>query len=412
MRIAMVSPYDLSVPGGVQAHVRALAAALRTGGDEVALLGPGHRLNLRPTFARTGAGSDAGPEAGADSDAAAGPNAAAGPHAAAGGGPDPDHLDVGPSVAVPFNGSRAPIGLDPRTGLRVRQALRRFAPDLVHVHEPLVPVVGTAAITAEAAPTVATFHAWSDRTRAYRLTRPLGRWVMREVGAAIAVSDAAAAYHGRVLGVDPRRFTVVPNGVDVARFATAEPFADVVADPAPCLLFVGRLERRKGLEPLVRAFTYLKAERPDLILYVVGAGDERARCEALLPAGLREDVRFLGRVDDEDLPRWYASCDLYVSPALGGESFGIVLLEAMAAGRAVVASDLPGYRSVATDGVQARLVSPGDPRALAEAIGGLVDNPAARTVMGREGRRWVQAYDWPQVAGRLREVYEQVLDGR
>jgi phosphatidyl-myo-inositol alpha-mannosyltransferase len=363
LRIALVSPYDLTVPGGVQSHVEHLAAALRDHGDEVALVGPG----------------------------------------AADG-----HVGVGSSVRIPFNGSVAPVALGPWSARRTVAALRRLRPDVVHVHEPLVPWTGLASLAAKVAPVVGTFHAWSDHDRAYRAVRPLGRAVLDRLAMAVAVSDAAAGYHARALGVPASRFTVVPNGVEVARFAGAEPFADLRADGRPLLLFVGRLEKRKGLEPLIRAFTLLKADRPEARLLVVGDGAERGRCEQLLPAGLRSDVTFLGRVDQADLPRYYSTCDLYVSPALGGESFGIVLLEAMAAGAPIVASDLPGYRSVARDEVHGRLVPPGDPRALADAIRELLDNPSRRAVMADEGRRTVARYDWSVVAAELRERYVEV----
>jgi phosphatidylinositol alpha-mannosyltransferase len=362
MRVALVSPYDLTVPGGVQSHVEHLAVALRAAGDDVVLVGPG----------------DA-----------------------------PGHVGVGRSLRVPFNGSVAPIAPGPWTLPRARALLRRLRPDVVHVHEPLVPWTGVAAVGVDV-PVVGTFHAWSDADRAYRLARPVGRRLLDRLADAVAVSDAAAGYHAGALGVPPSRFTVVPNGVEVARFAGAEPFPELVDDPRPVLLFVGRLERRKGLEPMVRAFTLLKAERPDVRLVVVGDGAERARCEALLPARLRADVDFVGRVAQADLPRYYASCDLYVSPALGGESFGIVLLEAMAAGAPIVASDLPGYRSVARDGVQGRLVPPGDPQALAEAIAALLEHPTLRDAMGAEGRRTARDYDWSVVARRLRDRYEAV----
>jgi phosphatidylinositol alpha-mannosyltransferase len=363
LRVALVSPYDLGTPGGVQSHVRQLADALRAGGDEVDVFGPG---------------SDAAP------------------------------LGVR-TLRVPFNGSVAPVAPSPLAGRRLRDQLRAYAPDVVHVHEPVVPWAGLAARSAAVAPVVGTFHAWSATDRTYRLLRPYGRRVLDGLDAALAVSDAAAAYHAGALGVPARRFRVVPNGVDVARFAAAQPIAEIADDLRPSLLFVGRLERRKGLEPLVRAYTLCKTRWPDLRLYVVGDGPERDRCQQLLPARLRADVVFLGRVDDEELPRLFASCDLYVSPALGGESFGIVLLEAMAAGCALVASDLPGYRSVATDGVDARLVAPGDPRALASAIDGLLDNPAARTALGRAGRATAARYDWPEVAARARTVYREVI---
>jgi phosphatidyl-myo-inositol alpha-mannosyltransferase len=362
VRVAIVSPYDLTVPGGVQSHVRHLAAELRAVGDEVVLLGPGR---------------------------------------------DPGHLGVGSSVAVPFNGSVAPIALAPTAATRTRRLLARLRPDVVHVHEPLVPLVGLTAVLSSPAPVVATFHAWSDDARLYRLARPVGRRVLGRAAVAVAVSPAAAAYHAGALGVAPERFRIVPNGVEVARFAGVAPLARVVDPTRETLLFVGRLERRKGLEPLVRAFLTLRADRPRLRLVVVGQGPEGDRCRALVPAAHRDDVVFLGRVPDAELPGCYRAADLYVSPALGGESFGIVLLEAMAAGRAVVASDLPGYRSVVRDGRTGVLVPPGDPHALAAAIGRLLDDPQRRAALAAAGESAAAAYDWPAVTAALRELYHE-----
>ena len=362
----MVCPYDLDAPGGVQAHVVQLAAALEGLGDEVTVIAPG-----------SGAADGDGVRA----------------------------LRVGGSRPVRFNASVAPIAVHPAAARRTRRALAQVRPEVVHVHEPMVPWVSLSAALNRTAPVVGTFHAWSDRDRLYSLARPVGRLLRARLAARLAVSEPAAAYHARALGWEQGGFAIVPNGVEVARFAHAEPFADVVADDAQRLLFVGRLEPRKGLEQLIRAFTRLKTDRPDLQLHVVGEGGQLERCRALLPDRLRADVRFHGRVPGEDIPRWFASCDLYVSPALGGESFGIVLLEAMAAGRPFVASAIPGYNSVATDGTQGCLVPPGDVPALADAIGALLDNPSLGAAMAREGRETAQAYDWSRVAARVREVY-------
>ncbi len=331
MKVAIVSPYDLAVPGGVQAHVEHLAAALRQLGDQVTVLGPDRSVN------------------------------------------------------VSFNGSVAPIGLLPGAGRRLEKRLRALAPDVIHVHEPLVPWVGVAAARSRSAPTVGTFHAWSDRDRAYRLARPLGRRILKGLDAALAVSPAAAEYHAGALGVARERFAIVPNGVVVDRFAGAQPREDVADPLRPTLLFVGRLEPRKGLVTLIEAFVSLKEQHPEVRLVVVGEGSERQRCERLLPARWRDDVAFLGRVDDAALAGVYAAADIYVSPALGGESFGIVLLEAMAAGRAIVASDMPGYRSVVSDGVEGRLVPPRDPAALAVALAAYLDDPAARRAAAAAG---------------------------
>lgn len=364
MRVALVCPYDMDAPGGVQQHVHHLADALRAQGDDVTIVAPGGRSR--------GA-----------------------------------LVSVGPSVRVPFNDSVAPIGLRPDVARRTVRALRELRPDVVHVHEPAVPWVSLASTAWSPAPVVATFHAWSDRALVYRTAGRVVRRALRRIDASLAVSPAAAAYHGAALGRRPESFTIVPNGVDVARFRDATPFPQMGDHPS--LLFVGRLEPRKGLDQLLHAFSSLKATRPDLRLYVVGDGPDRDRSQQLLPARLRSDVVFLGRVDDDELPRFYASCDLFVAPALGGESFGIVLIEAMAAGCPVVASDIPGYASVVTDGVDGRLVPPSDPAALADAIASLLDNPSLARALATAASAGVDEYDWSTVAGRVRAIYQQVV---
>nr|WP_274388216.1 glycosyltransferase family 4 protein [Salsipaludibacter albus] len=359
----MVSPYDLDVPGGVQSHVLQLARHLRAEGDDVTVIGPADRSRGRLKA-------------------------------------------VGGSIAIPFNASVAPVALDPRVVRRVRRTLHELQPDVVHVHEPVVPLVSLAAAVAPVAPTVATFHAWSDQARLYGLVGPVARRALRRLSARIAVSSAAAGFHAGALGIPEGSFRIIPNGVEVGRFRGAAPFPSMTT---PNLLFVGRLEPRKGLADLVRAFVLCKTDHPDLRLYVVGDGAERDRCQAMLPTRLRSDVVFLGRVDNDELPRVYASATVYVSPARGGESFGIVLAEAMAAGAPVVATSLPGYRSVASDGVNARLVPPGDHRALATAVAGLLDAPATAAALAEQASRDVERFDWGRVAADVRAVHRDVL---
>ncbi len=374
MRIAIVCPYDLTVPGGVQQHVDQLGVALARTGDDVAVIGPG-------------------PDDVPDGDAGV------------------VRIGVGASAPVPFNESVAPLALHPAVARRTVTALRSFRPDVVHVHEPAVPWVSLAAVARGPRPIVATFHAWSDQDRTYRLARPILRRMLRRVDGLIAVSDAAAAYHAGALGLPLGRFRVVPNGVDVARFRDAEPFAEEQDAERPLVLFVGRLERRKGADVAVRAFLHVKATHPRARLVVVGDGPQRDAVEGLVPAALRGDVRFLGRVPDGDVPRWFATADVYLSPALGGESFGIVLIEALAAGTPVLASDIPGYRSVITAGRTGRLSPPGDADALASDLAELLSTPAARRSLAEAGREAVTAYDWPTVARRVREVYGKAVLG-
>ncbi|MEX2549545.1 MAG: glycosyltransferase family 4 protein [Nitriliruptoraceae bacterium] len=374
MRVAIVSPYDLSVPGGVQSHIEQLAAWLTAQGDQVLMLGPG-QPPARPATPTT-----------------------------------PGLVPLGRARGVPFNGSVAPIALGPATAAATIRALRALRPDVVHVHEPLVPMVGLGAVLGAPVPVVATFHAWSDRDRLYRAARPLGRAVLRRVAVPLAVSEAAAGYHARALGVPRTTFRTVPNGVDVARFAAAREAVGSERTPGPArLVFVGRLEPRKGALLLADAYLQLLKSHPDATLTIVGDGPERAELERRLAAVPGERAQLLGRVTGPELARQLAMADVAVAPALGGESFGIVLLEAMAAGTAVVAADLAGYRSVVTSGEDGILFPVGDVQQLGRALRDLLDDPGRRIQLVEAGTRTAAAHDWAVVADRVRGAYLDAL---
>lgn len=376
MKVAIVSPYDLSVAGGVQVHVTSLADALRARGDQVRIVGPG---------------------------------------------PDgPGRSGLGGSLPVPVNGSRAPVALDPRVIGRVRSVLRRLAPDVVHVHEPLVPNVGPAAVLCATAPVVLTFHAMAEAgllPRAYRAVRGPARAIVARAGALTAVSPVAAAFHARAIGVDVERITIVPNGVDVARFSAPEATGPTAADPdagGGRIVFLGRLEHRKGADLAVRAFLRLAEQRPGLRLEVLGDGPEAPRVRAALaaaPTASRARVAMKGRVLPADLPALLAAADVVLLPSRGGESFGLVLLEAMAAGAVLVASDIPGYRAVARHEVEAILVRPGDVEGLAGAVGRVLDDQGLQRRLRSAGRRRAAQHDWSVIAERMREVYVAAIDG-
>ena len=379
MRVAIVSPYDLSVAGGVQVHVEALAVALRAMGDEVHVVGPG----------------------------ASGPG----------------RSDVGVSLSVPANGSRAPIALDPRAIARTRAVLRRLGPDVVHVHEPLVPLVGPAAVLGADAPVVATFHASAEGgalPRLYRVVRAPARSVIARAAALTAVSPVAAAFHARALGLDVADITIVPNGVDVARFAAARadrPSEDRTGAPDDMtrLVFLGRLEHRKGADVAVKAFLRLAEHRADVRLQVLGDGPQASSLRALVAAAapdVRARVELAGRVSSEVLPGLLAGADIAVLPSRGGESFGLVLLEAMASGTPLVATDIPGYRAVARHDREALLVPPDDVGALASAVGRLLDDLPTRERLRSAGLVRAASFDWSAVAARMREVYVRAGAGR
>ena len=371
MKIALVCPYDWNRFGGVQAHVRQLARRLSSD-HEVRVLAPASGPIPRPEA----------------------------PFQVVG---------VGAPMPIPFNQSVAPVSLSPAVVGRVRRELRRFAPHVTHVHEPLAPMVSTAAVAFAASPLVLTYHAWSDTDRLYRMVGPAARKVVARAHVSVAVSPAAQRYAAGALRLPLGAFRIVPNGVDVAQFASAEPIADLVDSSRPLLLFVGRLEPRKGLDVLVRAWLRLRARRPEVRLCVVGEGSERDRCQQMIPPSLRPDVLFVGAVAEVDKARYHASADIYVAPNVGGESFGIVLLEAMSAGLPVVAADIPGFRAVMTDGREGRLVSPGDAPALATALDALLVNEKLRTAMASEGLRSALDFDWSAVTAQLLDIYHQVI---
>jgi phosphatidyl-myo-inositol alpha-mannosyltransferase len=361
VRIALVCPYAWDDPGGVQVHVRELAEHLQGRGHEVVVLAP-VRHHAPQGYVRA----------------------------------------VGRPVDVRYNRSNAPI--DPRPWARraVRLELRRFGPDVVHVHEPLAPSTSMWATLVTTAPVVATFHSAAERSRLFDAAAPLLRRVAARIAIRVAVSASAAAFARERIG---GRFEIVPNGTDVSRFADA-PAADV--GPGTKLLFVGRLDLRKGFPVALAAFAYL-GSRENLHLIVVGDGPQRSAVQDL-PDGLRARVTMLGVVPHGALPTYHAACDVYLGPALGGESFGMVLVEAMAAGLPVVASSIGGYRDVVRDGVDGLLVPPKDPIALGRAVARILDDGALAERLRAAGRARARTFDWTNVAPRLEAIYEDAVD--
>jgi phosphatidylinositol alpha-mannosyltransferase len=354
MRVALVCAYDLDTPGGVQVHVIELAEQLALRGHVVEVLAPG--------------------------------------------------LDgLGRSIRVPYRGTVAPIAPSPAGVWSARRALERFGSDLVHVHEPFTPSTSMWAALAAEAPVVATFHAWLDRSRAYEVASPFLRPVMRRLAATIAVSDAAGAFVRRAMpDLDP---VVIPNGLSVGRFADAAPRAWPAGRR---IAWAHRLDRQKGFPVVIEAFRRLAEERDDLWLTVGGDGADRDAVE-LLPASARSRVWMLGPLRHADVPALLAGADVAVAAAIGQESFGYSVVEAMAAGVPVVATDIEGYRQVATDDLNALLVPPGDAGALATAIGRVLDEPGPTAKLVDAGRATAAAFDWSVVTDRIEDVYRSVL---
>ena len=367
MKVALACPYAWDAPGGVQVHVRQLAEQLRRRGHEVVVVAP------------------------AASDPTGGVRAVSRP------------------VRLRFNGSVAPIGPDPRTRARVRRILAQFRPDVLHVHEPFAPSTGLwATLAAGRGPVrpgvVATFHSYAERSFALAAFSPLLRIVWDRLDVRLAVSRAAASFAGRHFADGIR---IVPNGVDVRRFADASPARDL--PPGRRLLFVGRLEPRKGFRYAVRAFALLAGDDPDVALVVAGEGPERRALEDLSP-GVRARVRLVGIPSYDQLPRLHAASDVFVAPNTGGESFGLVLVEALAAGLPVVASDIAGYREVVREGVDGLLVPPRDPGAIAGAVRRVLDDAGLAERLRAAGRTRAERFDWDTVVPEIEVAYAEAAD--
>jgi phosphatidylinositol alpha-mannosyltransferase len=368
MRVGIACPYSWDVPGGVQAHVRDLADHLVALGHEVSVLTPVD---------------------------------------------DPDEADLpayvvpaGRAVPVPYNGSVARLVFGPLSLARARRWVREGEFDVLHVHEPTVPSVSMLACFAASGPMVATFHTATARSRALHVFGTALQPVLEKVTGRIAVSPAARRVVVEHLGGDA---VLIPNGVDVARFDGAEPLPGHPAGPT--VVFLGRLdEGRKGLAVLLEALPELVRLVPDVRLLVAGPGDADD-VRAAVPRSLRDRVELLGLVSDEDKPRVFASGHVYCAPNTHGESFGIVLVEAMSAGTPVVASDLEAFRRVLQDGRAGVLVPVRDPGALARALGDLLQDGPRRVALAAAARAAVEAYDWRTVTAQIVAVYETVTTG-
>lgn len=363
MRILQACPYSWHAHGGVQEHIAQVSRALRRRGHEIEIVTPG--------------------EPGRDV--------------------EPGVTVVGWPVRVPFNGSVAPTCLERAAIARVRQRLQAFAPDVVHSHEPFSSMVTGAAARHARGPVVATFHCALDRPldRAlYRLVTRSLWWVERSIDVRLAVSPTALATAR--LATPSAPIAIMPNGVEAERFAGVRN-SRFVTDEA--VLFVGRLEARKGLHVLLAAMARLWRTRPQARLTIVGDGPERRLVEALPPeARRRVDLR--GHCTRVDLLKHYAAARVVVAPSLRGESFGMALLDAMAAGRPVVASDIASYRRVLDDGRAGWLVPAGDDTALAAALASLLDDPNEAARLGRTGADWALTFDWDVIASCLEAVYD------
>jgi phosphatidylinositol alpha-mannosyltransferase len=367
VKIGIVCPYTWDVPGGVQAHVRDLAEALLGSGHEVSVITP------------------------ADDDA-----------------PLPSYVvPAGRAMPVPYNGSVARLAFGFLSASRVRRWVRDGGFDVLHVHEPMAPSLSLLACWVASGPIVATFHTAMVRSRALHAAQPVLESALEKINARIAVSEAARKTLVEHLGGDA---VLIPNGVAVRRYADASPLPGWPGDGG-VIGFLGRMdEPRKGLHVLLGAFGLLAAERPALRLLVAGPGDAD-EVTGKVAAALRDRVVLLGQVSEEVKAKVYHSVDVFCAPNTGGESFGIVLAEAMAAGAAIAASDLDAFRRVLRGGQAGELFETGNPADLARAAGRLLDDPQRRVAVSRAAMTAVRSYDWSVVARDVVRVYETVVPG-
>ena len=369
MRIGIVCPYSFDVPGGVQFHIRDFAEYLLLHGHTVSVLAPADDDTPVPAYV----------------------------------------VPAGRAVPVPYNGSVARVNFGPVTAGRVRRWLGDGEFDVLHIHEPVTPSLSILALWQATGPIVATFHTSQLRSRAMQAAYPLLRPSLEKISARIAVSEDARQMVTTHIGGDA---VVVPNGVYVDAFARAPLAARWQGtSDRPTVAFVGRLdEARKGLPVLCEAIPEVLAAAPGTRFLIAGRGDADAAIERLDPLS-RKACESLGSISDDEKRALFRSVDAYVAPHTGGESFGIVLIEAMSAGAPVIASDLDAFRRVLADGDLGVLFSAGDSAALARELLALLADPARRQRLSAAATVAVRRYDWSVVGAELLEVFETVSDG-
>lgn len=361
MRIGIVCPYDWSVPGGVQAHIDDLAKYLMASGHDVEVLAPASDASNLPSYVNF----------------------------------------AGAPIAISYNGSVARLAFGFGPAKRVQTWLREKNFDVLHIHEPLTPSVSALACWSASGPIVATFHSSMDRSRILSAGYGLAQTVLEKVTCRIAVSELARNTVVQHVGGDA---VLIPNGIEVSNFSEVEPMGGE-RNPKR-IAFLGRFdEPRKGFQILVEALEVLISEIPDLELVVAGPGDETAAIESL-PTSLQSRTSFLGRVSDEEKAAMLKSAAVYVAPNTGGESFGIVLLEAMACGTPVLASDLPAFTRVLNYGAAGVLFENQNAADLIVQLRELLASDELRLKFAKAGLERVQIFDWSRVASDLIEVYE------
>ncbi len=366
MKIGLVSPYVYPLPGGVTQHVAYLYEILRLRGHDVRIITSSHGLQ------RSSEG---------------------------------DVIRIGKGFSVPTNGSVGTLTVSPRFLSQVHEVLDRERFDVLHFHEPFVPFLSPIVLRLSTSVNVATFHAYGGFSPAYEFGRRfMGGYASRLHGR-IAVSAAARHFIDRYF---PGDYKVIPNGVDVDRYRRAVPIARW-QDGTRNLLFVGRHEPRKGLLHLLKAYRILRKTGCHCRLLVVGSGPQEHEARRYVATRRLGGVEFLGRVSDREKAQLFKTADVYVSPATGGESFGIVLLESLAAGTPIVCSDIHGYKGVVRRGREGLLVPPGKPKAIAAAIAQLLNDDELREEMADNGPARAEEFSWERVTAKVDDYYGFVI---
>jgi len=375
VKIALVSPYDFAYPGGVFLHISYLERYFTRMGHEVKVIAPASKAV--PSFGDR-------------------------------------FIPIGKPRPVSASGSICRVTISPWLSSRIKAVLSQEKFDIIHLHEPLMPMLCTTVLRLSQTANIGTFHACHASflgIPAYNFARPIGKWILRrwfrKLDGKIAVSKSAMEF---ARGHFPGYYNIIPNGVDVDHFSPDVSPIDEFCDGKLNILFVSRLEKRKGLNYLLEAFKQVKQEIPDSRLIIVGPGTRlRRKYEKQVARSGLKDVIFVGFVSYDELPRYYKTADVFCAPATGRESFGIILLEAMAVGKPIVASNIEGYAGVVTHGVDGLLVPPADKEKLVRALISLLTDQSLRQKMGAKGRAKALEHSWEQIAQKVLNYYVRVL---
>ena len=370
MNIAQVSPYDYAYPGGVNTHISHLALQLAKMGHHIKILAPCSNKKALPSTE--------------------------------------DIVPLGKTIPWISNGSVARITISWWLLPKVKSTLDEGGFDIMHFHEPLFPSLPWMVLPQSRSINIATFHAYYRRSIGYWFWKPLCTWYYNKIDGKIAVSESAKKF---VSSYFPGDYNIIPHGVDTERFSTGVTPIEEFCDGKLNILFVSRLEKRKGIMYLLKAYKRVKKEIPQSRLIVVGPGN-RSRYKEWVNEMKLNDVVFVGYISAADLVRYYYTADIFCAPATGQESFGIVLLEAMAAGKPIVASNIPGFASVLTHGVEGLLVPPKDEEELAHTLISLLRDQDLRQQMGSAGRNKAEKHSWESIAQRTTDYYLESLNGK